>query len=202
MEVTAYIALSSFAVAAASLLSTILDRRQDRHRRITVEVEEVTLQPEIAGFKNGRIGLTYDGSPLHAPRFHIVRATNTGRASLRKSDIERALTVRVPDGRIIQAEVGFLDHRQSAPEIFEGVAVSGSGRELQAPKTLLNHGNAVQFSFITVGSTASPQVSLRATDFKVVPKVERPTSATWVVALVFTAIGIALTLVSQFVQNT
>ncbi|GAA0491581.1 hypothetical protein Ade02nite_22400 [Paractinoplanes deccanensis] len=195
MEVTGYVALGSFAVAAASLLFSVLDKRKDRHRRIVVEVEQILLLPEIAGFPGSTFGVTLDGAPLDAPRFYVVRATNTGRASLRTADIEQPLTVRVADGRIVQAEAGFLDHPGSPPEVLEGVAVSGSGRAVQAPKTLLNRGNAIQFSLLTVGSTTPPQVSLRATDFKVVPKAERSAGAAWTVA-VFTAIGVALALIS------
>ncbi|MEV4345713.1 hypothetical protein AB0J83_14680 [Actinoplanes sp. NPDC049596] len=164
MAVTVYITLGSLAVAAAGLLFTILDKRKDRHRRVIVEVREVPLLPAIAG---PRIGLTLDGVLLDTPRLYVVRATNVGRAGLPRQDIEKPLTVTVDGGRLHLLTASFHDHPSSPPEPLKGVAANKEGLEIQAPKTLLNPGNTLQLLFITVGTAAAPQVSLRAKDFKV-----------------------------------
>jgi hypothetical protein len=165
MEITGYLAFASFTVAAASFLFTYLDKRKDRHRRILVETTKVTLIPEAAGFPS--LGLTHGGAPLGSPSLYIVTATNIGQASLKATDIEKPLTVRISEGRIVEAEISFLDDTTSQPEIFEGLTTGPSEREIQAPKTLLNRGDAMRFRFITDGAVKPPVVSLRANDFEI-----------------------------------
>ncbi|MEV6349156.1 hypothetical protein [Actinoplanes sp. NPDC051851] len=148
-------------VAIAGFLGHFIAADRKQAKRITTSSKVISLLPDIAAFKD--LAMFCGGDSLDAPTLHEVEFSNVGRESVKPVDIERPCSVRFADGVIVQAVVGFREAPGSPVEMLEGKAIPGkAGRDVQAPKILLNPGNSLIFYVVVSGSSGQPVPSLHA----------------------------------------